>query len=352
MQAQRESKFISEIISEDKICQVESLIKQLDLVRHIAESGFWLSTDELAILLNLDGSFIRSLDNEIAAPNPNYKFFWRNFECILADRQFEKGFWLLRTRDNSLVNTSINKDQERGQEFSKGAANHTNQASNSAITSKTITSEAIPSEAISLNPPPETKVIPTPYALIENFLSQSQLNDLLRYSIRKQAEFVPTSNSANDPNYRKSFFLAHFPEFSELMIDRVRKITPQIIKHLDINNFAIGQIESQLTAHNHGNFYKIHNDSGSPEDESRILTYVYYFNREPKAFTGGELVIYDSKIENGYYVAANSFKTIKPTNNTIIFFPSHCMHEVLPVSCPSEYFADSRFTINGWVRHV
>jgi Rps23 Pro-64 3,4-dihydroxylase Tpa1-like proline 4-hydroxylase len=26
------------------------------------------------------------------------------------------------------------------------------------------------------------------------------------------------------------------------------------------------------------------------------------------------------------------------------------MHEVLRVSCPSKAFADSRFTINGWVR--
>jgi Rps23 Pro-64 3,4-dihydroxylase Tpa1-like proline 4-hydroxylase len=26
------------------------------------------------------------------------------------------------------------------------------------------------------------------------------------------------------------------------------------------------------------------------------------------------------------------------------------MHEVLRVSCPSQAFADSRFTINGWVR--
>jgi len=174
----------------------------------------------------------------------------------------------------------------------------------------------------------------------------------LRYSISKQPNFVPTTNSASDPNYRRSFYLTHFQEFSELMIKMVRKITPQIITHLAINNFAIGQVESQMTAHNHGNYYKIHNDSGSPDSVTRVLTYVYYYNREPKAFSGGELVIYDSKIENGYSVAANSSKVIQPTNNTIVFFPSYCMHEVLPVICPSEYFADSRFTINGWVSHV
>lgn len=34
----------------------------------------------------------------------------------------------------------------------------------------------------------------------------------------------------------------------------------------------------------------------------------------------------------------------------IIFFLSRYMHEVLPVKCPSRNFADSRFTINGWIR--
>jgi len=208
------------------------------------------------------------------------------------------------------------------------------------------------SESILLKIPSDPDIIPSPYALIDDFLSPNQLNDLLRYSINKQPEFVPTTNSAGDANYRRSFYLMNFPEFSELMIKLVRKITPQIITHLDINNFAIGQIESQMTAHNHGNYYKIHNDNGSPDCASRVLTYVYYYYREPKPFTGGELVIYDSKIENGYSVAADSRKVIQPTNNTIIFFPSGCMHEVLPVSCPTEYFADSRFTINGWVRHT
>ena len=53
---------------------------------------------------------------------------------------------------------------------------------------------------------------------------------------------------------------------------------------------------------------------------------------------------------HGYYVAADSARLIEPRNNSIIFFLSRYMHEVLPVSCPSQSFADSRFTVNGWVR--
>jgi Rps23 Pro-64 3,4-dihydroxylase Tpa1-like proline 4-hydroxylase len=325
----------SQIISESSNNQIDYLIQQLDNVRHIAESGFWISTDELRILLSLDDRFIDNLNKQVGSPIQDYRFSWRNFDCILVDRQFGKGFWAIRIKQDVLPSTDHHSAQ--------------------IPTYLPTIQDPQPStnnESSVLKVAPSNEIIPSPYALIDDFLSSSQLNDLLRYSIRKQPEFIPTTNSAYDPNYRRSFCLAHFPEFSELMIQLVRKITPQIITHLNINNFAIGQIESQMTAHNHGNYYKLHNDNGSPDSATRVLTYVYYYYREPKPFTGGELVIYDSKIENGYSVAAESRKVIQPTNNTIIFFPSHCMHEVLPVSCPSEYFADSRFTINGWVRHV
>lgn len=318
----------STIISEEHSQQLERLTKQLNTIKSLADSSFWLSTDELVILLNLDHSFVEKLNFEVGLQNQNYGFLWRNFECKLVECQFAKGFWTIRNRQDLL----------------KSPDNHSLQIIQE--------SQLLTKESLTVDVAIAEEIIPTPYALIENFLSSTQLSELLQYSIRKHPEFVPTQNSENNLDYRRSFYLPHFPEFSELMINLVRKITPQIITHLGIPNFAIGNIESQLTAHNHGNYYKIHNDSGSPEAKTRVLTYVFYYHREPKSFTGGELVLYDSKIENGFYVAAKSHQIIPPTNNTIIFFPSHCLHEVLPVNCPSEYFADSRFTINGWVRHV
>ena len=111
-----------------------------------------------------------------------------------------------------------------------------------------------------------------------------------------------------------------------------------------------GDIEAQLTAHNDNNFYKVHNDSGSADTAHRVLTFVYYFNRQPKAYSGGELRVYDHKVANGYHYAAETFRTIEPTDNSMVFFASEEMHEVLMVKCPSRVFMDSRFTINGWVR--
>lgn len=114
----------------------------------------------------------------------------------------------------------------------------------------------------------------------------------------------------------------------------------------------ISEIEMQITAHNHGHYYKIHNDNGSPDTATRFLTYVYYYYQDPKPFTGGELRIYELAVKDGFYVAGDRYRDIEPLHNSLIIFPSHYMHEVLPIQCPSLRFEDSRFTVNGWIRRA
>ncbi|ABG50489.1 Prolyl 4-hydroxylase, alpha subunit [Trichodesmium erythraeum IMS101] len=202
----------------------------------------------------------------------------------------------------------------------------------------------------STNTTPKINNLESHYLLIENFLSQSENKQLLNYVLQRKSDFSPTTTSTKAENYRRSLVLYSFPKFQELIVNRIKEIFPDVLNKLSIPVFSIAEIESQLTAHNNNNFYKIHNDNGSPDTATRVLTYVYYFYREPKAFTEGKLIIYDSKIQGKYYVKAQTFKSIEPTNNTIVFFLSRYMHEVLPVTCPSQDFADSRFTINGWIR--
>lgn len=198
--------------------------------------------------------------------------------------------------------------------------------------------------------PQTTDIVSSHYVQIDNFLSMEEGSRLLDYVIQQESAFAPTNTSTGDSDYRRSIILHSFPEFSELIVNRIQSIIPGVLSKLELSPFFISQIETQLTAHNDGNYYKVHNDNGSLEAASRELSYVYYFHRQPKPFSGGELLIYDSKIENNFYVAAESFKTVEPRNNSIVFFLSRYMHEILPVSCPSQAFADSRFTINGWVR--
>lgn len=198
--------------------------------------------------------------------------------------------------------------------------------------------------------PDVSDILVSEYVQIDNFLTVEEKNQLLNYVLQHETEFVSTSTSTGDADYRRSMILYSFPEFSTLITKRIQAIMPDVFRKLKLTPFSVSEIETQLTSHNDGNYYKIHNDNGSPETASREFTYVYYFYGEPKPFSGGELLIYDSKIENNFYVNVDSSHIVEPRNNSIVFFLSRYLHEVLPVSCPSKSFADSRFTINGWVR--
>ncbi|MGD1716796.1 2OG-Fe(II) oxygenase [Dapis sp. BLCC M172] len=186
---------------------------------------------------------------------------------------------------------------------------------------------------------------------IDNFLTQTENQKILESAIKLEGYFEKslTSLSDNDPDFRKSMVL-HLATISKTRISqRIKLVLPQVLAKFGHQEFPIAKIEAQVTAHNHGHYYQTHNDNGMPEVAKREITYVYYFDQQPKQFSGGELVLYDEKIDNNYYKQANSFKKIAPKNNTIIFFISRYWHEVLPVNCPSKKFADSRFTINGWL---
>jgi Rps23 Pro-64 3,4-dihydroxylase Tpa1-like proline 4-hydroxylase len=113
--------------------------------------------------------------------------------------------------------------------------------------------------------------------------------------------------------------------------------------------FEVREIELQLTASNDGEWFKPHRDSGHGPVRSRELTFVYYCHREPRAFAGGELLMFGPYDDASDPRAQERCISLSPAQNSIVFFPSHYLHEVRPVSCPSRQFAASRLTYNGWL---
>jgi Rps23 Pro-64 3,4-dihydroxylase Tpa1-like proline 4-hydroxylase len=134
------------------------------------------------------------------------------------------------------------------------------------------------------------------------------------------------------------------------MLERIKAVLPQALPKLGMEGFDVTGVEAQITASNDGDFFHFHSDNGSDRVAARHLTFVYFFHREPQAFEGGELRIHDARLEGDDYVSEGSFQEIVPRQNQIIFFPCELMHEVTAVKCSSQLFADSRFTLNGWLR--
>lgn len=124
----------------------------------------------------------------------------------------------------------------------------------------------------------------------------------------------------------------------------------ELLDGLGMPRFDIFHAERSIVAHGDGDFYRPHIDTrtqpgGGAPDSVRVISCVYYLNAEPKGFSGGELALHPLGVPVGSEPAA----LIAPVHDRLAVFPSFVPHEVLPITCPSGRFEDSRFSVNCWL---
>ncbi len=189
---------------------------------------------------------------------------------------------------------------------------------------------------------------------LDGFLTDDECAWLRETVIAAQEEFRSSwTNDDTAKDYRQSLVLNAPEGVVRMVVGKIRAVMPEVMTKLKLPPFPVGQIECQVTASTDGSYFRVHTDSGQHAvDAKRQLTYVYYFNRHPKGFTGGELRVYDDQLRNAKLARTDTFQVIEPHNNSIVFFNAAVMHEVMPVNVPSKDFRDSRFTVNGWVHRT
>src|SRR5579859_3684296 len=199
--------------------------------------------------------------------------------------------------------------------------------------------------------------LPVRCVVLDEFLSPQEVEELTRFTLAHESDFQVSEvlsphaeGGVVNYDHRRSRLLMDLEQHESLMLERIKSVLPEVLKKLDMEEFEITGVEAQITASNDGDFFRFHCDNASDVVASRHLTFVYFFHREPRQFEGGELRIHDSRLEDGQYVSEGSYQTIVPQQNQIVFFPCELMHEITTVKCPSQNFADSRFTVNGWLR--
>jgi SM-20-related protein len=192
--------------------------------------------------------------------------------------------------------------------------------------------------------------------VLDEFLTLTELNTLRQHVLDQEMRFEISevlspgvTGGAVDYEHRRSRVLMDLGGHERMIVDRLLTCLPRVLQKWGRDPFPISRIETQTTASNHGDFFHCHSDNGAEAVAAREITFVYFFHREPKQFSGGELRIYDSRRENYSYVPTANYRTIVPEQNQLVLFASGLSHEITPVDCPSEEFADSRFTVNGWV---
>jgi SM-20-related protein len=193
--------------------------------------------------------------------------------------------------------------------------------------------------------------------VLDEFLAPQELAELTQFTLEHEADFYASevlSPTAEDGvvnyDHRRSRVLSELSHHQDVILQRIKAALPSVLEKLGMKEFTIRDVEAQITASGDGDFFHFHSDNGADHVASRHLTFVYFFHREPRQFEGGELRIHDASLDEGVYVSQGTYQTVIPQQNQIVFFPCELMHEVTAVKCASGLFADSRFTLNGWLR--
>jgi SM-20-related protein len=191
-----------------------------------------------------------------------------------------------------------------------------------------------------------------PCVVLGGFLEPLAVPALLEFVAAQQSAFQSSSAGEGWEDTRRSEVLFDIGPWREVLRDRVQMHRHWVADALGIPAFEAGEIETQITHSGDGAFFDGHNDVGVPSVASRVLTFVCYFHREPKAFTGGDLLLYEETDWHRWRQEPGAYHRIEPVSNTVVFFPAAAIHEVERVSVPSGEFMDGRFTLNGWVRRA
>jgi SM-20-related protein len=191
--------------------------------------------------------------------------------------------------------------------------------------------------------------------ILDEFLAAAEVKELLQFTLERESEFQVSevispgaAGSTVDYEHRRSLVLMNLGRYHDLLVDRIRSCWPRILQKLEHEAFVDSGVEAQITASNDGDYFRCHSDNGQDETAGRELTFVYFFHRTPKKFSGGELRIYDSRREGADLVRTGNYRAVIPLQNQLVLFDSSLEHEITPIECPCKEFADSRFTVNGW----
>ncbi len=193
-----------------------------------------------------------------------------------------------------------------------------------------------------------TGIRAAPFVLVKGFLPRELHDALLPFFISACERFISVKLGRYAPDIRQTL---EFPDewpgrnrFKKYIAD----ISPCVGSRLNLPLFTVVSYEIQVRAYQDGHFFKIHRDA-DPDSQSsrRMVNFVYFFHKLPRPYTGGELLLFDSEPEVKDTFTVSRFTRVVPEDNSIIFFPPHFYHSVVPIGCPSHEFADSRFVING-----
>ena len=197
-------------------------------------------------------------------------------------------------------------------------------------------------------PPPAQAVWPAPFVRVRNFLPLEEHRELLALLLAGREHFnqparvgagyvAPKGRNNSEANDR--IVDAVRPGFEP----RLRRLVAKALPRLRAGGLGAYRVELQVRTYQAGEFYAAHTDFDDAHLVPRAINYVYYLHRRPKSFSSGHLLLHDGDV-------ASTHTRIEPLDNSIVLFPSRCVHEVTLVEGDPDDFGAGRFSVNGALR--
>jgi Rps23 Pro-64 3,4-dihydroxylase Tpa1-like proline 4-hydroxylase len=202
-------------------------------------------------------------------------------------------------------------------------------------------------------PPDPVEFRPAPFVLVPDFLPPQARQQVFDFLLARSFEFHPALTEdglrpeARRASSRPNCLRGLDPEVHRIFDQGLRAAFESALPRLMVPAYTVEFLEVHGLIYRSGDFFEAHNDT--PPNGPRRVTFVYTLHRQPRAFSGGDLLLYDSKVAppggEGSFAATHT--RLAPTDNRLLLFPSEFFHEVVPVGGVGSD-ADARIAINGW----
>ena len=196
---------------------------------------------------------------------------------------------------------------------------------------------------------------PAPFVRMTNFLAPGECDSLLALGLAARERFIPAQvgeayAARVDPDVRITLEADErtLAEAWPRIAPKIRSLAPRILARLGMDDSGRYAITGGMRVYPEGGFYVPHQDRFAHAWSERRFSFVYFFNRQPPRFSGGDLLLYDTDADAGD-LSYRDFSRIVPFRNSIVFFPSGCGHQVTPVQYETDDFGDRRWVMNGHV---
>lgn len=199
---------------------------------------------------------------------------------------------------------------------------------------------------------PPSGVWPAPFVRIVNFLPPTEHERVLAIALSLAPRFskarVGKGRSRRvDESKRGGLAIDQVgcDALRDLLVRRLRPLLTSIQERLRLSPGASRRFLDigDLSAFPHGEFGGPHCDHSPRPYPQLSLNAVYFFHRQPLAFTGGDLLLYDTDVETGISSRA-AFSRIAPTSNSLVMLPTSYFHAVTQVASRSSELADARLS--------